>query len=136
MEPSTGMRNIFWRSSSTAALIGVLSLGPAGTIWGGEHVRLQVTEGGAVLDFDCSGGAILQPLTRNAHGVFKLNGTFTREHGGPIRKDDPNTAVPATYSGSINGDTMKLSVTVASQNENVGEFVLVRDNPGHVVKCR
>ena len=112
------------------------SLGPPGTIWGGEHVRLQITETGAALEFDCASGATPQLLVTNAQGAFKVNGTFTRERGGPVRKDNPNTAAPATYTGTFTGDTMKLSVMTGSANETVGDFVLVRGNPGHVVKCK
>jgi hypothetical protein len=112
------------------------TLGPPGTTWGGEHVRLQVTETGAVLDFDCSSGAILRPLVANAQGAFKVRGTITRERGGPVRQDSSNTAAPATYSGAVNGDTMKLRITIGSQNESTEDFVLVRDKPGHIVKCR
>ena len=110
--------------------------GPAGTTWGGEHIRLQVTDKGAELEFDCASGTIIKPLATNAQGNFSLKGTFTREHPGPVMRDNPNTAATATYSGTIQGDAMHVSITSAAQNDGMGEYVLVRGQQGRVMKCK
>jgi len=111
------------------------ALGAIGTTWGGEHVRLQVTADGVTLDFDCAIGTIAKPLRVDAQGDFKTTGTFTRERPGPVMRDG-NPAVVATYSGSVQNGTMKLTITSSAGGESFGDYVLVQGKPGHVVKCR
>ena len=110
--------------------------GAAGTMWGGEHIRLQITTDGAIIEFDCAAGTITTPVKVDAQGQFRLTGTFTREQPGPVRKDEASTTMAATYSGYIVDDTMRLSIKTGPQNEAVGEYVLTRARAGHVVKCR
>ena len=50
-------------------------------------------------------------------------------------RDGPPPA-PATYSGSIQNGTMKLSITSGAQNESQGEYVLTQGKPGKVFKCK
>lgn len=110
-------------------------LGPAGTIWGGEHVALEVTSEGSTLEFDCANGAITKPVQLDSQGKFKVAGTFTREHPGPVMRDG-NAATAATYSGDIQGNTLKLTIVAGPQNESVGDYVLRRGNSGRVMKCK
>jgi hypothetical protein len=126
-----------------ATLCGTLSAqttaspaGAAGTIWGGEHIHLQITTDGGIVEFDCASGTITNPVRVDAQGQFRLTGMFTREQPGPVRKDQTPTTTAATYSGDIVGDTMRLSIRTGPQNEAVGEYVLTRASAGHVVKCR
>ena len=112
------------------------ALGAAGSVWGGDHVKLEVTAEGATLDFDCASGTIAGPLTADAQGKFTVKGTFTRERPGPVMRDNPNTAAAATYSGTITGNTMRLNITAGSQNDSMGDYVLVRGQPGKVFKCK
>jgi hypothetical protein len=104
-------------------------------VWGGEHVRMELTEIGADLDFDCAMGTIDQPLALPAAGRFQARGTYTQERGGPVTKDG-NQAVAATYVGTIKGDSMQLEIVLVSSKETVGTYELVRGSSGHVVKCR
>lgn len=105
------------------------------TIWGGQHVELEFTKDGGTLEFDCATGTITKPLAVDAHGKFRVSGTFTRERPGPTMRDG-NPAASATYSGSVEGDTMHLTVVAGQNKESMGEYVLVRGQPGHVMKCR
>lgn len=109
-------------------------LGAAGAVWGGEHVRLEVTPEGAMLEFDCASGMIAKPVQMNADGKFNVTGTFTGERPGPVMRDGP-TPTPSTYSGSIQGSTMNLTIT-GRQGESLGDYVLVRGQPGRVVRCK
>jgi hypothetical protein len=75
------------------------------TVWGGEHVEMQVTEGGAQLEFDCGTGAITEPLAADSQGHFSLKGTITPGQGGPTRQGETPQTIDATYAGDINGAT-------------------------------
>lgn len=119
---------------SAEAQVNGSPLGASGTVWGGQHVELEVTPAGATLEFDCASGFIAKPLQLDAQGKFKVAGTFSREHPGPVIRDGPGPA-PATYSGSVQNGTMKLTIAV-SQGENLGEYMLFRGKPGLVMKCR
>lgn len=110
-------------------------LGAVGTVWGGDHVVLEVTAEGATLEFDCANGEVSKPLRLDAQGNFKTTGTFMREHPGPVMRDGPPPA-SATFSGSIQNGTMKLTITSGPQNESQGEYVLTQGKPGRVFKCK
>lgn len=105
-------------------------------VWGGEHIRLEVGEQTASVEYDCAHGVIKGPLVVNSHGNFNLEGTHAREHGGPVRRGESVDTHPALYSGSINGRQMKLTVVLKDTKESVGTFTLVRGENGHIWKCR
>jgi hypothetical protein len=97
---------------------------------------MQVTAKGAILDFDCASGEITKPVQADALGNFTAVGTFTRERGGPVRRDATDNTSAARYAGTISGDTMRLSITSGPDDAPIGEFVLSRGTTGRVVKCR
>jgi len=103
--------------------------------WGGDHVKLLVTETGGTLEYDCAHGTIDQPLLADSSGRFDLAGTHTREHGGPIRIGEKEDKRPARYTGRTDGRTMTLTVTLTGSNEPVGTFTLTRGQLGRIVKC-
>lgn len=108
---------------------------PAGT-WGGAHIRIDVEPRAARIDYDCANGTIDGPFTIDSKGRFTWRGTFSREHGGPIRIDEKSSSRPAIYSGSIKGDTMTLTVKLADTNDVLESFTLTRGSEGRVRKCR
>jgi hypothetical protein len=111
------------------------ALGPLGTVWGGEHLRLEVTADGANLDFDCATGTISGPPVPDAQGKFTISGTLVRERPGPtMRGGNPTT--PAKYTGAILGETLHLVVSVEGSAEPYGEYGLTRGKSGRVIKCR
>jgi len=103
--------------------------------WGGVHVSLLLTATGGTLEYDCAHGTIDQPFVIDSAGRFQLAGTHTREHGGPIRKDEKPDTHPARYDGAVDGDTMTLTVTLTDSNEVLGTFTLTRGRMARVVKC-
>lgn len=105
-------------------------------IWGGEHIRIEVTGNGALVEYDCAHGSISEPLKLDNEGRFQAKGSHVREHGGPIRDGETPVGHPATYSGSISGKTMTLTVTLANSSEAIGTFTLVHGSEGELVKCR
>lgn len=104
-------------------------------VWGGLHINLEVGADSAKVEFDCAHGAIEGPLVVDGNGNFELRGSLTPERGGPIRADEKAEARQATYSGTIKGDTMKLTLKVAGVDE-VETFTLERGKPGDLFKCK
>lgn len=105
-------------------------------VWGGSHVSMKVTPQGATLEFDCAHGSLLEEIKPNAKGEFTAHGTYTPEHGGPVMRDNPDRDLPATYQGSVDGDTMRLEIMLADNAEAPEPFTLTRGKAGRVVKCR
>jgi len=98
-------------------------------------VSLLVTEAGGSLEYDCAHGKVGQPFVADSAGRFDLMGTHTREHGGPIREDEEADTHPARYSGTTDGRTMTLTVTLLDSGEQVGTFKLTRGEAGRILKC-
>lgn len=126
-----------------AALLGVASCARVSTgplppsEWGGQHIGLTILEqeGGATLEYDCASGTIDEPLSVDSRGHFSAVGTHTRGHGGPALIDEVPDRHPARYTGSTDGKTMTLTVTLSDSGERVGTFKLVRGAPAAVFKC-
>ena len=102
--------------------------------WGGEHMALEVSAKGADAELDCAHGKITQPIVLDNRGDFDAAGTFTREHGGPVRRDEAPTSSPAHYSGRVVGDTM--TVTIVLEKEKLGPFTLTHGGRPLLRKCR
>lgn len=105
-------------------------------VWGGEHVHLDVNSNSAKIEFDCAHGMIEGPFTVDANGEFSWKGTFARERGGPVTSNDESSGEPAVYSGSINQETMKLTVRLANEKEPLGTFELNQGKEGRLRKCK
>ncbi len=103
--------------------------------WGGPHIRIEVGQRSATIDYDCANGTIEGPLTFDSKGRFTWRGTHSRERGGPIRIDEKSNTRPAIYAGSVKGDTMTLTVKLADTNEVVETYTLKRGSYGRVFKC-
>ena len=104
--------------------------------WGGPHIRIEVGQGSATIEYDCANGTIDGPFTVDSKGRFSWRGTHNREHGGPIRIDEKPNSRAAIYSGFVKGDTMTLTVKLANTNEVLDSFTLKRGSTGRVFKCR
>jgi hypothetical protein len=107
---------------------------PAG-LWGGDHVRMVVTDAGARLEYDCAASTIDKPITADARGNFTATGIYTAERGG-VRRDGRPVAVRARYTGHVTGDTMKLKVTLENSRKPIGVFTLKRGEDTLLAKCR
>ena len=109
-----------------------LATGP----WGGPHIRMEVGEKSATIDYDCANGTIDGPFNIDGKGRFTWRGAHNRERPGPIRVDEQGNSRPAIYTGSVKGDTMRLTVKLADSNEVVETFTLKRGSGGRVFKCK
>lgn len=104
--------------------------------WGGQHITINVAESSATIEFDCANGQIDGPLTTDRRGRFDLKGTFSREHGGPVRGNEESNGQPARYVGWTDGKRMTLTVTLIGRKESLGTFNLTRGAEGRLFKCR
>jgi hypothetical protein len=113
----------------------VLQPVPTGS-WGGAHIRLQVTEAGATIEYDCAFGTIDEPLRTDQDGHFEARGTHVFEHGGPYRLGEPPlTRHAALYRGWTDGRTMRLTVSLSDTGEEVGTFSVGLGRPPLLDKC-
>jgi len=103
-------------------------------VWGGEHISMKVGAKSATIEYDCANGVIEGPLVLDADGHFNLHGTHHMERGGPVREDASSKGQPATYTGSIEGDTMTLSLRVGDGEAET--FTLEKGKEGKLVKCK
>ena len=140
---------MFWRTHNVIFVIIALSLviGSAiarpnklqrrvSGVWGGEHISIEVVGRSALIEYDCARGTIDGPFTIDANGQFTWRGSYSREHGGPVRRDERSNAQQAVYKGRINRDTMTLKVTLANSEDSPGTFTLTRGQQGKVWKCK
>jgi hypothetical protein len=102
-------------------------------VWGGEHIRMEINQNGAEIDFDCATGAIANPILLDAKGRFRLVGTYKTEHPAPVQSDGAS-GFNAVYSGTLHGDRLRLEVTVSGV-EGVKSFDLVKGDQGTLAKC-
>jgi hypothetical protein len=108
---------------------------PAG-VWGGEHIRMDVTEDGANLEFDCASSTIDEPIVLDRSGNFDVKGKYSAQHGGPIRRDEETNSPAAHYVGHVKDGEMTLTITIADKKEAIGSFNLTRGSEGRLMKCR
>ena len=120
---------------SLVLLISIMNMQriPTG-VWGGQHINVEVGEKSARIEYDCANGVINGPLSVDANGNFKLRGTHRIERGGPIRADDDSKGEPATYTGTIKGNTMTLTLKVGDADTET--FTLEKGKEGDLVKCK
>ena len=105
-----------------------------GGTWGGDHVSMTIADS-THLELDCAHGDIAAPIAIDSGGRFNVIGTFTREHGGPVRGEEPPDTHPAGYSGLVSDDRMTLAIRLTDSAETIGTFALKRGTLGRVVKC-
>lgn len=102
--------------------------------WGGLHINLVVGTRAATIEYDCASGVIQGPLVVDRDGNFNLRGVHRIERGGPIRADEKPNEVPATYTGSIKGNTMTLNLKLG--DSDVETFTLEKGKEGELFKCK
>ena len=115
--------------------VGSQKMQPIATgVWGGQHINLEADEKSATIEYDCANGSIDGPLVVDGNGKFSWRGTHRMERGGPIRADEKSKEYPATYTGSVNGNTMTLTLRVSDMDEET--FTLEKGKPGDLFKCK
>ena len=108
---------------------------PTGT-WGGKHIRLDVLESGATVEYDCAFGTIDEPLLLDENNHLKALGTYVFERGGPRQIGEPPPKKHAAlYCGWTDGHQMRLTVKLSETQEVVGTFSLCLGCPPRLEKC-
>jgi len=105
-------------------------------LWGGEHIRLEVTTEGATVEYDCAHGTISQRIVVNSRGRFVVDGAYVAEHGGPVRMNEQAGSVPVRFTGQIRGKRMTLTVRRSDTKKLIGTFTLLYGQESALVKCR
>ncbi|PYS81252.1 MAG: hypothetical protein DMF67_17510 [Acidobacteria bacterium] len=108
----------------------------AAGVWGGEHIRLEATDGGATVEYDCANSTIDRPVVLDGAGNFDVKGRYAREHAGPVLRDEADNSRPARYVGHVKDEVLTLTVTLTDTEETVGTFTLTHGSEGRVMKCR
>jgi hypothetical protein len=108
----------------------------AAGVWGGQHIRMQVTDGGAQIEYDCAHSTIDQAIVLDRQGRFDVKGKFTREHGGPVRDNEAPNSSPVRYAGQVEDQTLTLTITHDETGESLGSYTLTQGSVGRVMKCR
>jgi hypothetical protein len=105
-------------------------------VWGGEHIRMEVNDSGADIEFDCARGSISQRLELDDKGRFKVQGIYIAETPAPAAVDSgvTPTGVKATYTGTLSGSSLRLEVFIEGQ-DMPRTFDLVQGDQGHLAKC-
>jgi hypothetical protein len=123
--------------AATCAIVAGCVAGPSSAAtalklgsWGGQHVTLQVTSDGAVVEFDCGHGTIGQAITLDDQRRFDTPGRYFGE-GGPTREDNPGQAV--RYTGQVNGESLVLRIVFTSETSD--DFTLSYGAAGRLLKC-
>lgn len=108
----------------------------ANGVWGGEHIRMEVNDSGADIEFDCAKGSISQRLELDDKGRFKVQGIYMAETPAPAAVDSGLTAsgIKATYTGTVTGSSLRLEVFIGGQ-DMPRTFDLVQGEQGHLAKC-
>jgi hypothetical protein len=104
-------------------------------VWGGQHVRMEVTADGATVEFDCARGSLPRRLTTDANGHFEMSGAYAAENPGPTREDvagDTN----AVYRGTVKGDHMELTVSVNGVGAGEQAYRLTHGQEFRMTKCQ
>jgi hypothetical protein len=104
-------------------------------VWGGEHIRLDVTEAGATVEYDCAHATISRKIALDRNGRFVVMGSYFAEHGGPVREGEP-TGEPVQFTGKVSGRKLQLSVKRRDSRKLIGVFTLFFGQESLLVKCR
>jgi len=103
--------------------------------WGGQGIVMEIAASETSLTFDCAHGTISEEVKIDSNRRFEVQGSFTRERGGPIRENETPEASPAIYSGLVDGDNLTLTITLTKNKENMGTFNLMRGKTGRLRRC-
>ena len=102
--------------------------------WGGNQIRLSLTDQGGKLELGCAAASIDTPLKPDSAGNFSAAGHYEAFATGPTAADRPPKLVPVTFTGQITENTMHLSLS--NNNKSIAEnYVLQRGRRVKLIRC-
>lgn len=105
-------------------------------VWGSDQVRFTVMPTGATIESGCDSGRIETQLIPDRTGRFSAAGTYAFGTGGPTRLGDPPAkAHSARYDGTIDGRTMRLTVSLPELSRTLGPFQLTLGRENLLERC-
>ncbi len=102
--------------------------------WGGDHVRLEVTETSWYIELDCAHAEVTMPVTLN-EGTFETSAKYYQEYGAPIEDPEMHKAKEATIKGSLVGNVLTFTIYVGSEQTNYGTYSVEWNKEPMVYKC-
>jgi hypothetical protein len=87
------------------------------------------------VEHDCASGTVDEPLRTDARGRFEARGVHIPLQGGPTRPDDRPARHPARYTGTVDGQSMTLSILLTGTGESLGPFSLRRAAIPRIYRC-
>lgn len=102
--------------------------------WGGQHIRIEVTDDGARIDLDCAHASVESKIYVDGSGRFSADATYQQEHGGPVREEEEARGERVRVTGRVGGSLLTLTITRG--RTKVGTYTLTRGSEGKIVKCR
>lgn len=96
---------------------------------------LDVTDDGAIVEYDCGNGTIGGPIILDKDGRFEAKGSHVTERPGPVRVGRESGAQPASYTGRVDAETMTLTVKLTQTGQTVGTYTLGYGKASRLRKC-
>ena len=127
------------RSIPPLIILAVAALAPSAALcepligtWGGDQAQLTLTPEGGTLATGCAQGRLDGPIKLRAHGRFRAAGAFETQGPGPQRADEGPAESRATFSGVLDGQTLKLTVRSAAGEQ---AYALTRGLRVKIIRC-
>jgi hypothetical protein len=105
-------------------------------LWGGEHIRMEVTAEQTKIEYDCAHATVSSRIVLDPRGRFVVKGTYFEEHGGPSRQGEEGHGYPVQFRGTVKRKDMKLTVTRTDTQQLIGTYSLTHGREAELVKCR
>jgi hypothetical protein len=102
--------------------------------WGGDNLIVEVATEGATIEYGCARGSIREKIVPDNQGKFLVKGFHKAERGGPTRQGNEE-GKPASYAGTIAGNTMTFEVKLEQGNESVGTFKVEKGKRVRLMRC-
>jgi hypothetical protein len=102
--------------------------------WGGQDIRLEVTDNGANIQFACATATIDEPVTLNSEGGFDVKGKFKAQRPGPTRAGEDNS-VAAHFVGHLKDQELTLTISNLETKETIGTFIMTLGGAARVKRC-
>jgi hypothetical protein len=102
--------------------------------WNSDQLTLNTQETRSHLEFPCAHADIPGVLVARG-GKIDVGGTYVQEVGGPVAADNSLPQRPARFTGTFDGTTLKLTITLTDDNTILGSYTLTFGKESHMVKC-